>query len=88
MYEWVKFFFDFLINIEDIEMKNPMRNYVTKACTRNTESVTKEEFESILYAVDNHDPIYSGWKGERKNMYKPYLKWGFRLFLTGDGVKK
>jgi integrase len=86
----VKFFFDFLINIEDIEMKNPMRNYVSKVVTQSTiEAVTKEEFESILYAVDNHDPIHIlGGKGERKNMYKPYLKWGFRLFLLTGGRRE
>jgi integrase len=86
----VKFFFDFLINIEDIEMKNPMRNYVSKVVTQPTiEAVTKEEFESILYAVDNHDPIHIlGGKGERKNMFKPYLNWGFRLFLLTGGRRE
>ncbi|MFV8327210.1 hypothetical protein [Flavobacterium sp. ZS1P14] len=64
----VKYFFKFLIDIEEIDMKNPMRNYVPKEVLQSTiESVSKTEFELILVAVDNNDPIMKlGGKGEKK----------------------
>jgi hypothetical protein len=43
-----------------------MRNYVQSYTVYNF--VTKEEFESILYAVDNHDPIHI-LGGRRKEKY-------------------
>ncbi|WP_432220942.1 tyrosine-type recombinase/integrase [Flavobacterium sp. TMP13] len=86
----VKFFFSFLIDIEDIEMKNPMRNYIAKVVLKSeVESITKEEFESILLAIDNYDPVKTlGGKGEKKNLFKPYLKAGFKLFLLTGGRRE
>lgn len=86
----VKSFFDFLIDVEEIEMKNPFRRYSRKQIPRtNIESVTKEEFNAILEAVDIISPyVVLGGKGERKNMYKPYLKDGFRLFLLTGGRRE
>lgn len=86
----VKGFFDFLIDIEEIEMKNPFRKYSRKQIPRaNIDSVNKEEFNAILEAVDTYSPIVVlGGKGERKNMYKPYLKDGFRLFLLTGGRRE
>ncbi|WP_348810625.1 tyrosine-type recombinase/integrase [Flavobacterium maritimum] len=86
----VKGFFDFLIDVEEIEMKNPFRKYSRKQIPKtNIDSVTKEEFNAILEAVDIYSPIVVlGGKGERKNMYKPYLKDGFRLFLLTGGRRE
>lgn len=86
----VKGFFDFLIDIEEIEMKNPFRKYSRKQVRKtNIDSVTKEEFDAILEAVDKYSSIVVlGGKGERKNMYKPYLKDGFRLFLLAGGRRE
>ncbi len=86
----VKGFFDFLIDIEEIEMKNPFRKYSRKQIPKtNIDSVTKEEFDAILEAVDKYSSIVVlGGKGERKNMYKPYLKDGFRLFLLAGGRRE
>ncbi|MGQ7945048.1 tyrosine-type recombinase/integrase [Flavobacterium sp. WC2509] len=86
----VKGFFDFLIDVEEIEMKNPFRKYSRKQIPKtNINSVTKEEFNAILEAVDTYNPfIVLGGKGERKNMYKPYLKDGFRLFLLTGGRRE
>ncbi len=79
----VKVFFDFLIDIEEIVMKNPFRFYTRQTVqSPNIETISKDEFESILSAVDTFDPVMVlGGKGERKNMYRPYLKDGFKLFL-------
>ncbi|WP_426092584.1 tyrosine-type recombinase/integrase [Flavobacterium sp. DSR3-2] len=86
----VKCFFAFLIDIEEIDMRNPFRNYITKQVLKpNIETVNKDEFLKILEAIDIYDPLITlGGKGERKNMFKPYLKDGFRLFLLTGGRRE
>lgn len=86
----IKSFFDFLIDVEEIEMKNPFRKYSRKQMPKkNIDSVTKDEFNAILEAVDKFSSIVIlGGKGERKNMYQPYLKDGFRLFLLTGGRRE
>jgi integrase len=86
----VRSFFEFLIEIENIEMKNPFRKFVRKVSTpAPIETITEEEFENILAAVDTIDPVQTlGGKGETKNRYKPYLKIGFKLFLLTGGRRE
>ncbi|NCA30706.1 MAG: hypothetical protein EBS93_08320 [Chitinophagia bacterium] len=83
-------FFEFLIDIENIDMKNPFRKYVPKVATPPTiDTVTEEEFNRILDAVDTFDPIQKlGGKGESKNRYRHYLKDGFYLFLLTGGRRE
>ncbi|MBQ0907761.1 tyrosine-type recombinase/integrase [Flavobacterium sp. F-328] len=83
----LKCFFEFLIDIEDIEIKNPFRKYVIKEVVKSSvETVSRDEFLQILAAIDTIDPLVKlGGKGQRKSMYRHYLKDGFRLFLlTGS----
>ncbi len=86
----LKGFFDFLIDVEEVEMKNPFRKYVRKYVPQSEiDTINKDEFDSILNAVDNYTPIsVLGGKGERKNMYRPYLKDGFNLFLLSGGRRE
>ncbi len=79
----LKGFFDFLINIEDVNMKNPFAHYTSKTIPLNEiEILTKREFDAILNAVDNFESkVKLGGRGEVKNMYFPWLKDAFRLFL-------
>lgn len=86
----VKGFFDFLIDVEEVEMKNPFRMYVRKYVPPSEiDTINRDEFDSILSAVDNYTPIsVLGGKGERKNMYRPYLKDGFKLFLLSGGRRE
>lgn len=79
----VKGFFEFLINIEEVVMKNPFRIYEAKeVLSPEVDAITKQEFDLILEAVDDFCPMLQlGGKGQRKNMYRPYLKHAFRLFL-------
>lgn len=86
----LKGFFDFLIDIEEIVMKNPFRTYSIKSVTRsNIDCVTKEEFNTILEAVGKYNPtLILGGKGEKKNMYTPYIKNGFKLFLLTGGRRE
>lgn len=86
----VRAFFEFLIEIENFVMKNPFRKYVPKvASPPNIDTITEDEFNKILEAIDNCDPLVKlGGKGEIKNMYKPYLKDGFYLFLLTGGRRE
>lgn len=79
----LKSFFKFLISVEEINMRNPFDSYVSKKkIKRNIETLTKEEFERIIKGIETCNPYQNlGGKGERKNMYKNYLKDGFKLFL-------
>jgi len=82
----LKQFFNFLIEIEGVKMINPFKNYNTKTVAKSINiTVNKDEFEKILKSVDDNDSIQQlGGKGEKKNMYRPYLKDGYKLcLLTG-----
>jgi len=83
-------FFEFLIEIENIEMKNPFRKFVPKSVTPSSiDIITEDEFNQVLEAVDTHNPFITlGGKGEKKNLYKPYLKDGFKLFLLTGGRRE
>jgi len=86
----VRAFFEFLIEIENIDMKNPFRKFVPKVAPPPTiDTITENEFEKILAAVDTANPIQSlGGKGETKNRYRYYLKDGFYLFLLTGGRRE
>jgi len=86
----VRAFFEFLIEIENIEIKNPFRKFVPKVIIPSTiDIITEDEFNQILAAVDTFSPFITlGGKGEKKNMFKPYLKDGFKLFLLTGGRRE
>lgn len=86
----VRAFFEFLIEIENIEMKNPFRKFVPKIVTPSAiDIITEDEFNQIISAVDTFTPfIKLGGKGEKKNMFKPFLKDGFKLFLLTGGRRE
>ncbi len=86
----VKGFFDFLIKVDDIQMKNPFEIFIPQTIPNsNIETITQEEFKDILNAVDTYTTkMILGGKGEVKNMYYPWLKNGFRLFLLTGGRRE
>lgn len=80
----IKAFFEFLIDVEEVEMKNPLKSYVSKYVEKsNNETLTKSEFERIIASIDTASPIkiYGDGKNVKKRMYYPYLKEAFKLFL-------
>lgn len=84
----LKAFFNFLIEVEEIPMNNPFKVYVPKKVKKaNIYTLEKEEFEAIISAIETCDPISIQGK-ERKNMYKSYLKDGFKLFLLTGGRRE
>lgn len=86
----LKAFFKFLIDIEEINMKNPFESYTSKKkIKKNIETLTKDEFENVVSAIDTANPIVKlGGKGEKKNLYRFYLKDGFKLFLLTGGRRE
>jgi integrase len=86
----LKSFFNFLIEIEKVDMKNPFSVYNSKSVGyKKIETITKDEFEQILYCVDNSDSFLKlGGKGEVKDMYRDYLKDGFKLCLLTGGRRE
>lgn len=85
----LKTFFKFLID-EKVKMVNPFAFYENKSRPTNENlTVVKEEFEAILSAVDTADPIKQlGGKGERKSMFRPYLKDAFWMMLLTGGRRE
>lgn len=79
----VKGFFKFLIEVEQVDMKNPFAVFIRKkVVNQSVDTITKNEFEAILKCVDSSpSQLKLGGKGEIKNMFKDYLKDGFKLFL-------
>lgn len=86
----LKSFFGFLIEVEEIDMKNPFQSYVAKHVSKKPNlTLTKSEFLAILAQIDTADPyVIRGKRNERKNMYRPYLKDGFKLFLLTGGRRE
>ena len=86
----LKSFFNFLIEIEKVDMKNPFSVYNSKSVLSTiNETITKDEFEKILECVDSSDSLLKlGGKGEVKNMYRDYLKIGYKLFLLTGGRRE
>ncbi len=86
----VRAFFEFLIEVENIEMKNPFRKFTPKVIIPpNVDIITEDEFNLILSAVDTFNPIVKlGGMGKIENRYKPFLKDGFKLFLLTGGRRE
>lgn len=59
--------FEFLIDVEKINMRNPFRTRVIKESIRPViETITKHEFEAVLQAEGTADSIIKlGGKGEK-----------------------
>lgn len=86
----LKAFFAFLIDVEEILMKNQFAVYESKSVvSRDVLTLTKEEFQVIIDSIGVVNPFQIlGGKGERKNMYRPYLIEGFKLFLLTGGRRE
>ncbi|MBN8838446.1 MAG: hypothetical protein J0I09_14380 [Sphingobacteriia bacterium] len=86
----LKTFIDFLINTEDIIMKNYFKECIRlHVPKKNIDILSKEEFDAILTAVDNYTPLKQTTKAGRKdNMYYPWLKNAFKIFLFVGGRRE
>jgi len=83
-------FFKFLIDVEEIVMKNQFAVYESKHIIKKDVTIlTKEEFDEIINSIGVANPFQVlGGKGEKKNMFRPYLIEGFKLFLLTGGRRE
>ncbi len=82
-------FFDFLIDKEDIIMKNYFKECASLPVPKKTiKTINKEDFEAILKAVDTYNPVFVQNNGKKINLYKPWIKDAFRLFLLVGGRRE
>lgn len=87
----LKALFNYFIDNEGIEMKNPFLVCVLKKVPKhNPTALTRDEFERILNAVDtaNKYKVSPNAKRMKISMYKPYLKEAFKLFLLTGGRRE
>ena len=86
----LKTFFNFLIETEDVEMKNHFSECISLSVPKKQIiSLTKAEFDSILSAIDTYTPLYQTTKsGRMDNVYYPWLKNAFKLFLFVGGRRE
>ncbi len=86
----IRGFFNFLIKIEEIDMKNPFAVYVPKTVIKgDIHSLTKDEFDAILNAVDTAPKTTTkGRSNTTTSMYFPWLKDGFKLLLLLGGRRE
>jgi len=81
----LKRFFQYFIDCEDVEMKNPFNNVVKKRLVKKEPKVIPmDDFSRIIDSIEITDPLKKVGK-EIKNMYRPYLRNGFLLLLYTGG---
>ena len=82
-------FFNFLIDKEDIVMKNYFKECASLPVPKQTiKTIEKEDFEAILNAVDTYHPILVQNNGNKINLYQTWMKDAFRLFLLAGGRRE
>ena len=82
-------YFDFLIDKEDIIMKNYFKECASLPVPKKTiKTIDKEDFEAILNAVDTYHPILVQKNGNKINLYQTWMKNAFRLFLLAGGRRE
>ena len=82
-------FFNFLIDKEDIIMKNYFKECASLPVPKKTiKTIDKEDFEAILNAVDTYHPILVQNNGNKINLYQTWMKDAFRLFLLAGGRRE
>jgi integrase len=82
-------FFDFLIDKEDIIMKNYFKECASLPVPKKSiKTIDKEDFEAILKAVDTCNPILVQNNGKKINLYHTWMKDAFRLFLLAGGRRE
>jgi integrase len=85
----LKTFFDFLIDKEDIVMKNYFKECASLPVHKKIiKTINKDDFDAILNAVDTCYPILVQNNGKKINLYHTWMKDAFRLFLLAGGRRE
>lgn len=74
-------FYNFLIEEKEYQINNPFKKVALRYEGTNPKTITKHDFEDLLNIISEKDSILMYKSGARKNMYRPYLKFAYRLTL-------
>lgn len=83
-------FYKFLIEIEELDIKNPFKNCIRKQLIRGDNLIlTKDVFERILAAVESKSSMQcTRSNGRKDNVYEPWMVNAFKLFLLVGGRRE
>lgn len=83
-------FFKFLIEIEELDIKNPFKNCIRKQLIRGDNlTLTKDVFERIIAAVESKSSMQcTRSNGRKDNVYEPWMVNAFKLFLFAGGRRE
>ena len=83
-------FYKFLIEIEELDIKNPFKNCVRKqVLTGDNLILTKDEFEKIIAAVESKSSFQqTRTNGRRDYVYATWMNNAFKLFLLVGGRRE
>lgn len=82
-------FFDFLIDKEDIVLKNFFKECASLPVPKRAiYTLNKDEFDMILNAVDTYHPTFTQRNGKKVQVYYSWMKNAFKLFLLSGGRRE
>jgi integrase len=75
-------FFNYLIKYEELPVHNPFETVIKKPVVPNPQVISEEEFNRLLRVISHENGFVLGnGKKRLRNVFRPYLKEGLRLFL-------
>jgi len=83
-------FFKFLIEIEELDIKNPFKNCIRKQVIKGDNPIlTKDEFQRIIAAVESKSSFQqTRTNGRRDYVYETWMVNAFKLFLLIGGRRE
>ena len=83
-------FYKFLIEIEELDIKNPFKNCIRKqVITGDNLILTKDEFQRIIAAVESKSSFqHTRTNGRRDYVYETWMVNAFKLFLLVGGRRE
>ncbi|MDA0779298.1 MAG: tyrosine-type recombinase/integrase [Bacteroidetes bacterium] len=83
-------FYKFLIEIEELDIKNPFKNCIRKQVIKGDNLIlTKDEFEKIIAAVESKSSFQqTRSNGRRDYLYETWMVNAFKLFLLVGGRRE
>ncbi len=77
----VRTLYNFLIEEKEYLIKNPFKKVALRYEGTIPKSISKTEFDALIEIISPDDSMLEYKNGVRKNMYRPYLKFAYRLTL-------
>lgn len=77
----IRQFIDWLIDKKDYDIKNPFKEVSRRVQPTNNEIIEESEFEKLLEVIKPENGIKEFPSGDRKNMYRDWIKSAFKIAL-------